>query len=153
MAAPPLVYVLNGPNLNLLGQREPHLYGVATLADLEDLCRRTAGAFGWGVVFRQTNHQHEIIAQLQEAQGSAGVTLNPAAFCYTSEAIAEAISLSACPVIEVHITNIHSRSPEWRSHTVTAGPCVGMISGLGLNGYAMAIRHLAHLAGVEERPG
>jgi 3-dehydroquinate dehydratase-2 len=142
----PAIHVLNGPNLNLLGRREPHLYGNQTLADLEGLCREAAGACGWDLVFHQTNHQHELIDQLEAAHGSAGVVLNPAAFCYGSVAIAEAMAACDCPVVEVHITNIHNREREWRSHTITAGSGVGMISGLGLNGYVLAIRHLAHLA-------
>ena len=144
----PTVHVLNGPNLNLLGQREPHLYGDHSLKDLEQLCRDTADAFGWDLVFHQTNHQGEMVDQLHATRGAAvGVVINPAAFCYGSVAVLDALRACDRPVIEVHITNIHGREPEWRSHTITAAACAGMISGLGLEGYSLAIRRLASLAG------
>lgn len=145
------VHVLNGPNLNLLGQREPHLYGSQTLADLEAMCRDAAALFGWGLVFGQTNHQGEMIDMIHAARGAAvGLVINPAAFCYGSVGILDALHARDCPAVEVHITNIHGREPEWRAHTITAAGCDGMISGLGLNGYVLAIRQLAHLVQAPE---
>jgi 3-dehydroquinate dehydratase-2 len=145
-----IVYVINGPNLNLLGVREPHIYGAQTLADLAALCQAEAAAFGWTLVFRQSNHQGEIIEWLHEARGrAAGVVVNPAAYCYSSYAILDALKMLDCPAIEVHISNIHAREPEWRSHTITASASTGMISGLGLNGYRLAIAHIADLAGAK----
>ncbi len=137
------VYVLNGPNLNLLGAREPELYGRGTLADLESLCREACSRNGFDLAFFQSNAEHEIIDRLHEArEAAAGIVINPAAYCYSSVAILDALRLVHCPAIEVHITHIHSREPEWRSKTITAAGCDAMISGMGLHGYALAIDHL-----------
>jgi 3-dehydroquinate dehydratase-2 len=142
----PTVHVLNGPNLNLLGVREPHLYGSRTVADLEATCRAAAADEGWGLVFRQSNHEDQLVEWLLDARGeAAGVVLNPAAYCYTSRSILEALGRLDCPVVEVHITNIHAREP-WRSETITAAGCRGLVSGLGLDGYRVAIGHLGRLA-------
>ncbi len=139
------VYVLNGPNLNLLGEREPALYGHGTLAELEALCREACSRHGFDLAFSQSNAEREIVDRLHEArEARAGVVINPAAYCYYSVAILEALRLIDGPVIEVHITNIHSREPEWRSRTITAAACDAMISGMGLHGYALAIDHLGH---------
>jgi 3-dehydroquinate dehydratase-2 len=140
------IHVLNGPNLNLLGEREPELYGRDTLADLEALCREACARHDLNLVFRQSNAEGQIIDWLHEARTlSAGLVINPAAFCYTSVAILDALRLVDHPVIEVHITHIHGREPEWRSKTITAAACDAMISGAGVNGYVLAIDHLAHL--------
>jgi 3-dehydroquinate dehydratase-2 len=137
------VYVLNGPNLNLLGEREPKLYGRETLADLEAMCRDACARHGFDLVFHQSNAEHEIVGWLQEARiKAAGVVINPAAFCYYSVAILDALRMVEGPIIEVHISHIHGRDPEWRAKTITAAACTGMISGLGLNGYVLAIDHL-----------
>jgi 3-dehydroquinate dehydratase-2 len=139
------IYVLNGPNLNLLGEREPELYGRDTLADLETLCRETCAAHGLELVFRQSNAEGQLIDWLHEARTrSVAVVINPAAFCYSSVAILDALRMLDHPVIEVHITHIHGREPEWRSKTVTAAACDAMISGAGVHGYVLAIDHLAH---------
>jgi 3-dehydroquinate dehydratase-2 len=139
------IFVLNGPNLNLLGEREPAIYGHDTLADLESLCRKACGAHDLTLQFRQSNHEGEIVGWLQEARvGAAGVVINPAAFCYYSVAILDALRMVECPVIEVHISHIHGREPEWRSKTITAVACDAMVSGAGLHGYVLAIDHLAH---------
>ena len=138
------IYVLNGPNLNLLGEREPDIYGHETLADLEILCRQTCAMHGLELRFHQSNHEGEIVDLLQAARvGSAGVVINPAAFCYYSVAILDALRMVESPVVEVHISHIHGREPEWRSKTITAAACDAMISGAGLHGYALAIDHLA----------
>src|ERR1700730_11377080 len=115
---PKTVYVLNGPNLNLLGTREPQLYGRATLADVEKLCRATAKRHGLAVVFRQSNQEGEIIDWIQEARAkkAVGLVINPAGFTSTSIAILDALLILEAPVIEVHITNIHAREP-FRRHS------------------------------------
>jgi len=139
------IFVLNGPNLNLLGVREPAIYGHDTLADLEALCRKACEAHGFDLQFRQSNHEGDIVGWLQEARvGGAGVVINPAAFCYYSVAILDALRMVERPVIEVHISHIHGREPEWRSKTITAVACDAMVSGAGLHGYALAIDHLAY---------
>jgi 3-dehydroquinate dehydratase-2 len=141
------VYVLNGPNLNLLGVREPEIYGRQTLADVESLCRAVADRFELELAFRQTNAEHEMIAWLHEARGSAGIAINPAAFCYHSVAILDAIKICKCPVVEVHISNIHARAreAEWRDKTILTPACTGMITGFGIHGYALAVEHVGHL--------
>jgi 3-dehydroquinate dehydratase II len=141
------VYVLNGPNLNLLGVREPEIYGSQTLADVEALCGPVAGRFGLDLVFRQTNAEHEMIAWLQEARTSAGIAINPAAFCYHSVPVLDAIRICECPVIEVHISNIHARvrEAEWRDKTILTPVCTGMITGMGVHGYALALEHIGYL--------
>ena len=145
------IYVLNGPNLNLLGVREPDIYGHETLADLESLCRKACASHGLELRFHQSNFEGEIVEWLQEARvGAAGVVINPAAFCYYSVAIIDALRMIECPVIEVHISHIHGREPEWRSKTITAAACDAMISGAGLHGYALAIDHLVQRLKVKQ---
>jgi 3-dehydroquinate dehydratase II len=142
------VYVLNGPNLNLLGVREPDIYGRQTLADVESLVREVAERFDLELVFRQTNAEHEMIGWLHEARKSAGVAINPAAFCYHSVAVLDAIKICECPVVEVHISNIHARvrEAEWRDKTILTPVCTGMITGLGIHGYALAVEHIGRLS-------
>ena len=140
-----LVYVVNGPNLNLLGEREPKLYGKDTLADLEALCRATCERYGMDLAFHQSHAEHDLVGWIQETRNrAAGLVINLAGFCYYSVAILDALRMCDCPVIEVHISHIHAREPEWRSKTITAAASQAMISGLGVHGYALAIEHLAH---------
>jgi 3-dehydroquinate dehydratase-2 len=145
---PARVYVLNGPNLNLLGVREPEIYGRQTLADVEGLCRAVTDRFGLELVLRQTNAEHEMIGWLHEARQSAGIALNPAAFCYHSVPILDAIKMCECPVVEVHISNIHARvrEAEWRDKTILTPVCTGMITGLGIQGYVLAVEYIARRA-------
>lgn len=141
------IHVLNGPNLNLLGVREPEIYGTETLADVERACREVAEAAGFQLVMRQTNAEHQIIDWLHEARvGAAGVVINPAAFTYAAYGILDAIKMVECPVMEVHISNIHRREAEWRSKSIMTQVVTGIISGLGTHGYVLAVRHLVHLA-------
>ena len=141
------IHVLNGPNLNLLGVREPAIYGSDTLADVERACREVAEAAGFEVVFRQTNAEHQMIDWLQEARvGAAGVVINPAAFTYAAYGVLDAIKMVECPVVEVHISNIHRREAEWRSKSIMTQVATGIISGLGTHGYVLAVRHLVALA-------
>ncbi len=138
----PRIYVLNGPNLDLLGEREPHIYGTQTLADLEALCRRATASAGVELLFRQTAAEHQMIEWLHEARRAAGVVINPAGFCYHSVPVLDALLACECPVIEVHISNIHRRAEPWRAHSLLAPAATGMITGLGLDGYRLALEHL-----------
>jgi 3-dehydroquinate dehydratase-2 len=137
------IYLLNGPNLDLLGEREPHLYGRSTLADVEALCRASATALGLELVCHQTNAEHEMIGWLHEARSAAGIVINPAAFCYHSVPILDALRLCECPIVEVHISNLYRRAKTWRSHSILAAACSGVITGLGVEGYRLAIEYLA----------
>jgi 3-dehydroquinate dehydratase-2 len=148
---PKTIYVLNGPNLNLLGTREPEIYGRATLADVAKLCRATAKRYGLAVVFRQSNHEGEIIDWIQEARAkkAAGVVINPAGYSHTSIAILDALLALQAPVIEVHISDIQSREP-FRRHSYVSQAARSVISGLGTDGYARAINDLAAMIGVKD---
>ncbi len=145
-----IVYVLNGPNLNLLGEREPSIYGRATLADVERLCRTTAERHGLVVEFRQSNHEGEIVDLIQEALATkaAGLVINPAGFTTTSIAILDALLVMKAPVIEVHISNIHARE-KFRHHSYVSKAARAVICGFGVNGYTLAIDGLAALIGAK----
>ncbi len=145
-----IIYVLNGPNLNLLGQREPEIYGRATLADVERLCHETAARHGLVVEFRQSNHEGEIVDLIQEALATkaAGLIINPAGFTTTSIAILDALLVMKAPVVEVHISNIHTRE-EFRRHSYVSKAARAVICGFGINGYALAISGLAALIGAK----
>jgi 3-dehydroquinate dehydratase II len=141
------IFVLNGPNLNLLGQREPEIYGRSTLADVEALCHARAERHGLAITFRQSNHEGDIVDWLQEArQEAAGVIINPAGFTTTSVAILDTILAVAIPVIEVHITNIHARE-EFRRHSYVSKVAKAVVCGFGIEGYGLAIDGLAALIG------
>ncbi len=140
------ILVLNGPNLNLLGEREPEIYGRDTLADVEALCRAEVAGSSYAIDFRQTNAEHEMVEWLQEGRkGLAGIIINPAAFTYAAYPVLDAIKLADCPVVEVHISNIHRREAEWRSKSIMTQVVTGIISGLGINGYALAVRQIVWL--------
>ena len=140
-----LIYVLNGPNLNLLGLRQPHIYGHETLADVERDCRTLAGELGLGLRFHQSNREYEIIDWIHEARGDAdGIVINPAAFTHTSVAILDALHAFEPPVIEVHISNVHKREA-FRHHSFVSGRADGVIAGFGTQGYGLALRRLARL--------
>jgi 3-dehydroquinate dehydratase-2 len=138
------IYVLNGPNLNLLGTREPGIYGRTTLADVETLCRETAKAHGLGVEFRQSNLEGEIVDAIQEAMArqAAGIVINPAGYTTTSVAILDALIASSLPVVEIHISNIFARE-EFRQQSLISKVAKAVMSGFGVNGYALAIDGLA----------
>jgi 3-dehydroquinate dehydratase II len=145
--ARPIVYVLNGPNLNLLGIREPKIYGRETLADVETECRRVGAELGLEVEFRQTNAEYQLIDWIHEARlRAAGMVLNPAAFTHTSVAILDALSTCEFPIFEVHISNIHKRE-EFRHHSFVSRVAEGVICGCGTQGYLLAIQRLARLIG------
>ncbi len=142
------IYVFNGPNLNLLGEREPHIYGHDTLSDVEAKCRAVSDEAGFALDFRQTNAEHEMVDWIQSVRkGAAGIVINPAAFTYAAYPILDAIKLVDCPVIEVHISNIHRREAEWRSKSIMTQVVTGIISGLGTDGYPLAVRHIITLQG------
>lgn len=140
-----LVDIMNGPTLNLLGEREPEIYGHATLSDVEALCRSTASEFGFDIRFRQTNAEHELIDWVQEARTTAcGIVINAAAYSHTSIALLDALSACAFPVVEVHISNVYKREA-FRHHSYVSGRADGVIVGCGVEGYSFAIRRLASL--------
>jgi len=145
------IYVLNGPNLNLLGTREPHIYGRSTLADVEKLCRTAAERHGFALVFRQSNHEGQIIDWINEARAekAAALIINPAGHTTTSVAILDALLTMESPVVEVHVTNIHARE-EFRRHSYVSRAARAVVCGFGINGYALAIAGLASLLGAKE---
>ena len=147
MAEQPTIWVLNGPNLNMLGQREPHIYGSDTLADLEAACRAAAGEHGLALEFRQTNHEGELVDWIQQARGSAaGIVINAAGLTHTSVALADALRLADLPIIEVHLSNVFAREP-FRHHSYISAVAEGVICGLGGHGYLLAIAALARRIG------
>lgn len=142
---PRRVLVLNGPNLNLLGTREPGIYGTATLADVEALCRDRAAAHGLEADFLQSNHEGVLVDAIQAARDTAaGIVINAGAYTHTSVAIADAISAVGLPVIEVHLSNVHARE-EFRHHSFISPVAAAIIIGAGINGYGYAIDQLAGL--------
>ncbi len=144
------ITVLNGPNLNMLGLRQPHIYGTATLDDVENLCAETALELGLGIDFRQSNIEGELVSWIQECRGrSAGIIINPAGYTTTSIAMLDALLIADQPVIEVHITNIHKRE-EFRHHSFISKVATGVIAGLGVGGYALALRAMAGLLADEQ---
>ena len=137
------VVVVNGPNLDLLGKREPHIYGTRSLEDLKSVVEAKAKALGIEISFFQSNSEGAIIDHLHtEAPGSVGIILNPAALSHYSLALYDCLQALALPVVEVHISNIHARE-EWRSRSVTARAARGVITGLGFEGYLLALEYLA----------
>ena len=145
------VFILNGPNLNLLGTRQPEVYGSATLADVEKLCREEADALGLDVVFRQTNTEGELIDWIHEAgrdvaRGtSIGAVLNPGALTHTSIALHDAIEGVELPVVEVHISNVHRRE-SFRHVSYISPVARGIVVGFGVQGYVLAVRGLHELS-------
>jgi 3-dehydroquinate dehydratase-2 len=134
------IYVLNGPNLNRLGKREPEIYGTTTLAEIEAICREAAGDHP--LEFRQSNSETEIIGWIHEAiENGAGIIINPAAFSFTSLAILDALKMSPGPIIEYHISNIHRRE-EIYHHSYVSKAATAVMAGLGARGYPLAVRAL-----------
>ena len=137
------IYVLNGPNLNRLGKREPHIYGHTTLGQVEEMCRRAAGERE--IVFRQSNAEHEIIGWIHEAiDEGAGIVINPAAFTFTSIAILDALKQFDGPIIELHISNIHKREAIYHNSLVSKA-ATAVIAGLGAKGYETAMTAMRQL--------
>jgi 3-dehydroquinate dehydratase II len=137
MAKP--IHILNGPNLNMLGVREPHLYGQDTLADIEKRCAARAEAAGRGLAFRQSNHEGELVTWIQEARTqAAALIINPAGFTHTSVVIHDALKMLDCPVVELHLSNIHRRE-DWRHHSYVSLVATAIIAGFGSLGYELAV--------------
>jgi 3-dehydroquinate dehydratase-2 len=140
-----LVYVLNGPNLNLLGKRQPQIYGHETLADVDADCRAVAAELQLEIRFHQSNREYEIIDWIHEARETAGgIAINPAAFTHTSVAILDALNTFEGPVIEIHISNVHKREA-FRHHSFVSHRADGVIAGFGTQGYSLALRRIARL--------
>jgi 3-dehydroquinate dehydratase II len=140
---PKRVLVLNGPNLNLLGTREPETYGSETLKDIETLCRGTAETLGLVLDFRQSNHEGELVTWIQDARKTAdAIVINPAAYSHTSVAIHDALRAAALPSVEVHLSNIHQREA-FRHHSYVSSVAYGVICGFGSLGYKLALEALA----------
>ncbi len=139
------ILILNGPNLNLLGRREPHIYGSTTLSEVEDMCRRRASTRGVTISFRQSNSETQIVDWIQDGiDGASGIIINPAAFTHTSVAIFDALSMIAQPIIELHISNPHKREP-FRHHSYVTMAATALICGLGVNGYPLAVDAMADM--------
>ncbi|CAN7257908.1 3-dehydroquinate dehydratase [Bosea sp. LjRoot90] len=138
------IYVLNGPNLNRLGTREPQIYGSTTLAEVEALCREAGG--GREIVFRQSNREYELIDWIHEAiDNGAAIVINPAAYSFTSIAILDALKMFPGPIVELHISNIHRREAHYHKSYVSLA-ATAVIAGLGAQGYAVAVRAAIDLA-------
>jgi 3-dehydroquinate dehydratase-2 len=146
------IYVLNGPNMNLLGTREPEKYGRATLADVEKLCVETAKQFGLDIVFRQSNREGELVDWIQEAHANdaGAIIINPAGYTTTSIAIMDALLAVKLPAVEVHITNIHMRE-SFRHNSFISKAAKAVIAGFGIEGYALAVAGLAGLLGAKQK--
>lgn len=141
----PSVFILNGPNLNLLGKREPAIYGRETLSDVEAACRKRAGSLGLDIRFLQSNREYELIDWIHEARDAAqAIIINPAAFSHTSVAILDALKAFDGPVLEVHISNVHKRE-SFRHHSFVSARADGVIAGFGISGYLFALDRAAEL--------
>lgn len=142
---PRTIHILNGPNLNLLGKRQPEIYGHETLADVERDCTRLAAELGVEIRFLQSNHEGQIIDWIHQARDeAAGIVINPAAFTHTSVAILDALKAFDGPVIEVHVSNVHQRET-FRHHSYVSLRADGVIAGCGTEGYRLALRRVASL--------
>jgi 3-dehydroquinate dehydratase-2 len=144
------IFVLNGPNLNLLGTREPHIYGSATLSDVEALCARTAREFGMTADCRQSNREGELIDFIHEARasGAAGIVINAGGYSHTSIALHDALVAAQLPAIEVHVSNVYARE-DFRHNSFTARAAVASLCGFGIEGYRLAILGLAARIGLQ----
>ena len=143
MAKAPKVLILNGPNLNMLGTRQPEVYGTATLDDIDAACRARAEELGLEVECRQSNGEGELVGWIQQAPGAAdGIIMNPGAYTHTSVAILDALLAADLPLIEVHLSNIHKRE-DFRHHSFVAKAAQGVICGFGARGYLMALEAMA----------
>ena len=145
MAGNPTILVLNGPNLNLLGLREPEIYGRETLSDIEEACLERAAELGLQLDFRQSNHEGQLVDWIHEARQTAdGIILNAGAYSHTSIALMDALAAAELPVVEVHLSNIYRREP-FRHHSYISPAAVGVIAGLGSQGYLLALQALSRL--------
>jgi 3-dehydroquinate dehydratase-2 len=142
-----MIFVLNGPNLNLLGKRQPEIYGHETMADVEAACRAAAEPLGLAITFLQSNYEGQIIDWIHEAREQAsGIVINSAAFTHTSVAVLDALNTFEGPVLEVHISNVHKREA-FRHHSYVSLRADGVIAGFGTQGYPLAVARMAKLLG------
>ena len=135
------IHVINGPNLNLLGERETRIYGTSTLAEVERSGRSVCDAAGVTLEFSQTNSEAVLIDHIHNARSAGGIVINPAG-CSYSVPVLDALKACSAPIVEVHISNIHARAEAWRAETLTTAAAVGVISGLGVDGYRLALQFL-----------
>ncbi|MBZ8133315.1 type II 3-dehydroquinate dehydratase [Afifella sp. IM 167] len=140
----PLLHILNGPNLNRLGMREPSIYGEETLADIEAMLAARLEERGWGLVFRQTNHEGELVEFIHAADGGKGIAINAGAFTHTSVAIGDAVRSVSVPVVELHLSNVFAREA-FRHHSYIAPAARGVICGFGAYSYWLAAEALIHI--------
>lgn len=151
MPTPPRILILNGPNLNLLGTREPEIYGTDTLEDIRASCEAQGAALGVEIDLRQSNSEADLVGWIQEARtGFDGLIINPAAFTHSSIAIRDALQMLDAPVVELHLSNIFRREP-FRHHSYVSPVAQGLICGFGAYGYSLAMDAMARLIGVRER--
>lgn len=144
-AVPRRLYILNGPNLNLLGQREPHIYGSTTLAEIKERCAVKAGSLGFSIDFRQTNFEGELVESVHQARLEAcGIIINPAGYTFTSIALLDALKMFDGPKIELHISNVHARESIYHNSLISR-TATGIIIGMGAAGYELAIQAMAGL--------
>lgn len=137
------ILLLNGPNLNLLGTREPHIYGSTTLADVEASCQSVAASHNCILEAFQSNHEGALVDRIQAARGKVdGIVINPGAYTHTSVAIRDALLGVGIPFVELHVSNVHAREP-WRHHSYFSDKAAGIIVGLGVHGYKVAVEHVA----------
>jgi 3-dehydroquinate dehydratase-2 len=147
------VFILNGANLNLLGRREPHIYGSATLADIEAMCQKRAGELGLALEFRQSNSEGVLVDWIHEALDAAsGIVINPAGHSFTSVPILDALKVFRWPIVEVHISNIHRREPLYHRSYVSYA-ATGVIAGFGAHGYVLALDALSEMLRQDEPAG
>lgn len=152
MAQQPSILILNGPNLNMLGTREPQIYGAETLADVEALCRAEGARLDLEIDFRQSNHEGELVTWIQQARGTrSAILLNAGAYTHTSVAILDALTAVELPVIEVHLSNIFRREP-FRHHSYVSMAARGVICGLGSHGYVLALQAVDRLIRATAKP-
>lgn len=139
------IYILNGPNLNLLGQREPAIYGTTTLEEIHERCEKAAGDLGFEIDFRQTNFEGELVESVHQARAEAcGIIINPAAFTFTSIALLDALKMFDGPKIELHISNVHARESIYHNSLISR-TATGIVIGFGAAGYELAIQAMARL--------
>ena len=145
MIEQPKIMIVNGPNLNMLGAREPHIYGHETLADVEAMCNDQAKGLGVTIAFQQSNFEGELVTMIQSARGgAAGIIINPAGYTHTSVAILDALKLTELPVIELHLSNPHTRE-DFRHRSFVSATARGIICGFGAHGYALAVDAMARI--------
>jgi 3-dehydroquinate dehydratase-2 len=145
MIEQPKIMIVNGPNLNMLGAREPHIYGHETLADVEAMCNNRANHLGVTIDFRQSNFEGELVTMIQSARGgAAGIIINPAGYTHTSVAILDALKLTELPVIELHLSNPHTRE-DFRHRSFVSATARAIICGLGAHGYPLAVEAMAQI--------